>query len=85
MYFGTDYHPEYWVHPYAGTPEYPEARWAIDAEMMIKAGMNIVRMGEFSWGLYEPQEGKFDFEWMSRCMDVMWGAGLEVVEEAPKA
>ena len=31
MYFGTDYHPEHWVYPYAGTPEEPENRWEEDA------------------------------------------------------
>ena len=48
MYFGVDYHPEHWVFPYAGTAEEPEARWKINAELMQQAGVNVVRMGEFS-------------------------------------
>jgi beta-galactosidase len=85
MYFGADYHPEHWVYPYAGTPEHPESRWERDAELMIGAGMNVVRMGEFVWGLYEPEEGKYDFEWMRRCMDVMGKAGIKVVLTTPTA
>ena len=67
MYFGTDYYPEHWVYPYAGTPEEPESRWQRDAELMVAAGINVVRMGEFAWGLYEPQEGKYNFDWMARA------------------
>src|SRR6476659_9413955 len=61
MYFGTDYHPEHWVYPYAGTPEEPESRWERDAELMAQAGFNVVRIGEFTWGLCEREEGKYDF------------------------
>jgi len=50
MYFGVDYHPEQWVHPYAGTPENPESAWARDVELMQMAGVNVVRIGEFTWG-----------------------------------
>ena len=64
MFFGVDYYPEHWVWPYAGTAEEPEARWKRDIELMREAGVNVVRMGEFAWGLYEPEEGKFDFEWI---------------------
>src|SRR5438552_16100744 len=60
MYFGVDYHPEQWVYPYGGTPEKPEAAWERDIELMLTAGINVVRMGEFTWGLCERGEGKYD-------------------------
>lgn len=85
MYFGTDYYPEHWVYPYAGTPEEPESRWQRDAELMVAAGINVVRMGEFAWGLYEPEEGKLDFDWMARAMDVMANAGLQIMLGTPTA
>ena len=85
MYFGTDYYPEHWVFPYAGTPEEPESRWQRDAELMVAAGINVVRMGEFAWGLYETEEGKYDFEWMKRAMDVMANAGIQVMLGTPTA
>ncbi len=85
MYFGTDYYPEHWVYPYAGTPEEPESRWQRDADLMVAAGINVVRMGEFAWGLYEPEEGKFSFDWMKRAMEVMDQAGIKVVLGTPTA
>ncbi len=85
MYFGVDYHPEHWVYPYAGTPENPEARWQRDIELMVEAGVNVVRMGEFAWGLYEPEEGKYDFEWMRRVMDLFAKSGIKVVLGTPTA
>ncbi|MBM3824192.1 MAG: beta-galactosidase [Verrucomicrobia bacterium] len=85
MHFGTDYYPEHWVYPYAGSPEEPESRWKRDAALMAAAGMNVVRLGEFAWGLYEPEEGRFDFAWMRRAMDVMHGAGLRIVLGTPTA
>ncbi len=85
MYFGVDYYPEQWVFPYAGTPEQPEAAWDRDAELMVAAGINVVRMGEFVWGLCEPTEGWYDFEWLRRAMDVMAKAGIKVVLGTPTA
>jgi beta-galactosidase len=85
MYFGVDYYPEQWVFPYGGTAEMPEAQWEQDAELMVKAGMNVVRMGDYCWGLCEPKHGKYDFEWLERVMDIMGKAGIEVVLATPTA
>lgn len=85
MYFGVDYHPEHWVYPYAGTPEEPEARWQRDAHLMVAAGINVVRMGEFVWGLCEPEEGQYDFDWLKRAMDIMKSANIKVVLGTPTA
>jgi len=71
MYFGVDYYPEQWVFPYGGTAENPEAQWEQDAELMVRAGVNVVRMGDFTWGLCEPEDGKFNFDWLKRVMDVL--------------
>ncbi|MFO1512487.1 MAG: beta-galactosidase [Verrucomicrobiota bacterium] len=85
MYFGVDYHPEQWVYPYAGTVENPEAQWEVDAELMVAAGFNVVRIGEFSWGICEREDGKFDFAWLRRVMDVMGKHGIQVVTGTPTA
>ena len=83
MYFGVDYYPEQWIYPYGGTGERPEGAWERDAELMQKAGINVVRMGEFTWGLCEPEEGKFDFGWLKRAMEVLGKAGIQVVLATP--
>ncbi|MBC8001169.1 MAG: beta-galactosidase [Opitutaceae bacterium] len=85
MYFGVDYHPEHWVYPYAGTPEHPEERWIRDIELMVAAHVNVVRIGEFAWGLCEREEGKYDFSWMRRVMDLLSRAGIRVVLTTPTA
>ena len=58
MYFGVDYYPEQWVFPYGGTDENPEGAWETDAQLMAKAGINVVRIGDFTWGLCERQDLK---------------------------
>ena len=85
MYFGVDYYPEQWVYPYAGTSANPEAIWTKDAELMRKAGINVVRMGEFTWALCEPEEGKFDFSWLKRVMDILAKAEIKTVLATPTA
>ena len=85
MYFGVDYHPEQWVYPYGGTVDNPEAAWGRDAELMRNAGINVIRMGEFTWGLCEPEEGKYNFDWLKRVMDIMGRVGIEVVLATPTA
>lgn len=85
MYFGVDYHPEQWVFPYGGSAENPEAAWERDVELMVKAGINVVRLGEFTWGLCEPEDGRFDFEWLKRVMDLLGDAGIQIVLATPTA
>jgi len=85
MYFGVDYHPEQWVYPYGGTEQDPEAAWERDAELMQTAGVNVVRIGEFTWGLCEREEGAYDFAWLNRAMDILGRAGIQVVLATPTA
>ncbi len=85
MYFGVDYYPEHWVFPFAGTADNPESQWARDAELMAAAGFNVVRLGEFSWGLCETEAGKFNFDWLKRVMDVMGEKNIEVILGTPTA
>jgi len=51
MRFGCAYYPEAW----------PKENWAKDLDDMRAAGLSIVRVGEFNWGNFEPEEGRFDF------------------------
>lgn len=85
MFFGVDYYPEHSVFPYGGDEEHPEAAWERDAEMMAQLGLNVVRIGEFTWGICEPEEGKYDFDWLRRVMDVMGQYGIKVVLGTPTA
>jgi len=85
MYFGVDYYPEQWVFPFGGSAENPEAQWRRDAEIMATAGFNVVRIGEFAWGLCELEDGQFDFSWLRRVMDVLGEYKIKVVLGTPTA
>lgn len=85
MFFGVDYYPEQWVFPYAGTDENPESQWEADAQLMVKAGINVVRLGEYSWGLCEREEGKYQFDWLKRVMDIMARHNIKIVLGTPTA
>lgn len=85
MYFGADYYPEHWVYPYDGTEDAPEEGWTRDVELMVAAGINVVRVGEFSWGLCEREEGKFDFAWLERFIDLLHKNSIQVVLGTPTA
>ncbi len=85
MFFGADYYPEHWVFPYSGTADNPEGLWERDAELMAQAGINVVRIGEFVWGLCEPEDNRFDFGWLERVMDILGKAGIQVVLATPTA
>jgi beta-galactosidase len=71
--YGVSYYHEYM----------PYERLDKDVQMMKEAGINVVRMGESSWGLWEPQEGRFEFAWMDRIIDRMHQAGIKVILGTP--
>ncbi|MCM3870057.1 MAG: beta-galactosidase, partial [Pyrinomonadaceae bacterium] len=71
--YGVSYYHEYM----------PVERLETDVQMMKEAGINVVRMGESSWGLWEPQDGRFDFSWMDRIVDRMHQAGIKVIMGTP--
>ena len=85
MYFGVDYYPEHWVFPFGGTAEQPESQWRQDAQLMVAAGFNVVRIAEFTWGLCEPEDGKFNFDWLKRAMDVLGEHNIQIVLGTPTA
>ncbi|GIG23271.1 beta-galactosidase [Cellulomonas chitinilytica] len=73
--FGADYNPEQW----------PQEVWAEDVSLMREAGVNLVSLGIFSWGQLEPEEGRFEFEWLDRILDLLHEAGIGVDLATPSA
>jgi beta-galactosidase len=71
--YGAAYYTEYM----------PYERLEQDVELMQKAGISVVRMGESSWGLWEPQDGKFEYAWMDRVVERMQKAGIKVILGTP--
>ncbi len=75
MAIGVCYFPEHW----------PQSRWSRDVEQMAEAGLEYVRMAEFSWGVLEPTRGEFDFEWLDTAIELVGDHGMEVVLCTPTA
>ncbi len=51
--------------------------------MMKKAHLNIVRIGESTWGTYEKQSGIFDFSLLDKVLDAMNEASINVIVGTP--
>lgn len=73
--FGAAYYPEDW----------PESERPKDIEMMKKAGMNVMRFGEFAWHNVEPRPGEFDFAWLHRVVDDLGANGIKSILGTPTA
>ena len=73
--FGAAYYPEDW----------PESQRPYDIEMMKKAGMNVMRFGEFAWHNMEPRPGEFDFSWLHRVVDDLAANGIKSILGTPTA
>jgi len=71
--YGAAFYPEYM----------PYERLEQDVQLMQQAGISVVRMGESSWGLWEPQDGKFEYAWMDRVVERMQKAGIKVILGTP--
>ena len=54
-----------------------------DVSLMREAGISVVRMGESTWSLWEPSDGKFDYAWMDRIVDAMGKANIKVIMGTP--
>ncbi len=61
IYYGGDYNPEQW----------PEAVWHEDVRLMREAGVNLVSVAIFAWSKLEPEEGRHDFGWLDRLLDLL--------------
>ena len=71
--YGAAYYNEYM----------PYERLDKDVAMMKAAGLTVVRMGESTWSLWEPEDGKFEYAWMDRVVDAMGKAGIKVIMGTP--
>jgi beta-galactosidase len=71
--YGVAYYPEYM----------PYDRLDKDVELMQKAGITVVRVGESTWSTWEPRDGEFQFAWMQRVLDRLHNAGIKAILGTP--
>ena len=74
---GGDYNPEQW-HDH---PEILEE----DVRLMKLSGCNLMSVGIFSWAALEPEEGKYDFDWLEDVLNRLHRAGVSVFLATPGA
>jgi beta-galactosidase len=72
---GAYYYPEQW----------PEAQWERDIRRIADLGFSFTHYAVFSWARLEPEEGRFDFAWLDRCVDLAAKYGLKVIMCTPAA
>ncbi len=75
MRLGAAYYPE----------RTPRGQWRGDLQAMAATGLELVRMGEFSWSACEPRRGQFDFGWLDEAVGLAQAAGLDVILCTPTA
>ena len=75
FYIGASYYPEWWS----------QDRWEDDFKKMQELGFNCVRMGEFAWSKFEPQEGNYEFGWMDKAIDLAAKYGIKTILCTPTA
>ncbi|NLB89729.1 MAG: beta-galactosidase [Clostridiales bacterium] len=74
---GSDYNPDQWL-------DSPEVL-AKDIELMKQAHVNCVSVGMFAWTALEPEEGKYTFEWLEKCISTLYENGIYTMLATPSA
>ena len=71
--FGAAYYHEY----------QPSPRLDTDLDLMVDAGFSVIRVGESVWTTWEPEEGRFDLEWLAPILDGAAERGISVIIGTP--
>ena len=71
--FGVAYYPEY----------HQSDRLVQDLDLMVRAGITVIRVGESVWSTWEPRDGHFELEWMARILDEAHTRGIRVILGTP--
>ena len=71
--FGAAYYHEY----------QPSPRLETDLDLMAEAGFSVIRVGESVWTTWEPEEGRFDLDWLAPVLDGAHQRGIRVVLGTP--
>jgi len=66
---GVYYYPEHW-NP---------SQWERDFQNMEKMGFEFTHFGEFAWAQLEPEEGKYDFKWLDKSLELAKKYHLKVI------
>ncbi|MCX7045681.1 MAG: beta-galactosidase [Candidatus Sumerlaeota bacterium] len=72
---GGDYNPEQWMDE--------PGIWDQDMRLMKLAHINSASIGIFSWVMLEPEEGRYEFDWLDDIFDRLSKNGQRVILATP--
>lgn len=75
MLHGGDYNPDQWL-------DYPEVL-AEDIRLMKEANVNCVSLGIFAWAKLEPEEGRYELDWMEQIINNLYENGVYTLLATP--
>jgi beta-galactosidase len=76
--------PEQVLYGVAYYAEYqPYGRLDRDLDLMAEAGLTVIRVGESVWSTWEPEDGRFDLDWLEPVLDGAHRRGIAVVLGTP--
>ena len=71
--FGAAYYAEYQLKPdIVG-----------DLDLMAAAGFSVIRVGESVWSTWEPEDGRFELDWLEPVLDAAHERGIGVILGTP--
>lgn len=72
---GGDYNPDQWL-------DRPEILTE-DIRLMLDAHINCVSLGIFAWAALEPEEGKYELDWLKEMIDRLYNNGIYTILATP--
>ncbi|SEE95126.1 beta-galactosidase [Ruania alba] len=74
--FGAAYYVEY--HPTDADRDLER-----DLDLMAEAGFSVIRVGESTWSTWEPEDGRFELDWLEPVLDGAHARGIDVILGTP--
>ena len=71
--FGAAYYAEYQRKP----------DLEADFDLMAQAGFSVIRVGESVWSTWEPEDGRFELDWLEPVLDAARERGMGVILGTP--
>jgi beta-galactosidase len=71
--FGAAYYPEY----------HPAELLTTDLDLMAEARFSVIRVGESVWSTWEPDNGRFNLDWLQPVLDGAHQRGIGVILGTP--
>lgn len=69
------YYPEHW----------DKTLWENDLNRMLDVGITVIRIAEFAWSLFEPEEGRFQFDFFDEFLELCLEKKMKIIMGTPTA